>query len=120
VKRSAPGEDEILVVSLSAAADAVLLLLSLAAAAAKACAMGNGEHGTCWDCDLRVENDPSFLWVTDWGRGAGRHGLRDRRFWQGRDRADWGGKPGGAGRGDRGGCRGDTEQGVIRSNARRG
>ena len=68
-----PGEDEILVVSPSAAAGAVLLLLGLAVA--RACAMGNGEGGTRWDCDLRVENDPSFLSVTDWGKGAGRHGI---------------------------------------------
>ena len=65
-----PGEDEILVVSPSAAAGTVLLLLSLVAA--RAWAMGNGEGGTLWDCDLRVENDPSFLLVTDWGRGASR------------------------------------------------
>ena len=61
-----PGEDEILIVSPSLTASAVLLL---GLAAARACAMGNGEGGTCWDCDLRVENDSSFL-----SERAGRHG----------------------------------------------
>ena len=106
-----PGEDEILVVSPLTAAGAVLLLLGLAAA--RACAMGNGEGGTRWDCDLRVENDPSFLLVTDWGRGASRE-TRNREiadFGEGEIALIGGGKPGGVERGDRGGCRADTERG---------
>ena len=91
-----PGEDEILVVSPSAAAGAVLLLLGLAAA--RACAMGNGEGATRWDCDLRVENDPSFLSEIAY-------------FGEGEIALIGGGKPGGVEQGDRGGCRTDTERG---------
>ena len=113
-----PGEDEILVVSPSAAAGAVLLLLGLAAA--RACAMGNGEGGTLWDCDLRVENDRSFLSVTDHGGEPGDTGPRDRRFWRGRDRANWGREAGRRGTRRSRRLPGRHRTGVIRSHAGRG
>ena len=100
-----PGEDEILVVSPSAAAGAVLLLLGSGES------VSNGEGSTCWDCDLRMENDPSFLSVTDWGRGASRRDREIADFGEGEIALIGGGKPGGVERGDRSGCRADTERG---------